>query len=126
MSAKGISSGEGQVESTGKLGEDEIIGGVQQGLDKVGPPPGWYDRSPRGRKEVFDWKAMAILLMIKEHRALSYKKMAIELERDEALLKKLGLPRAPAKSTLHEASAAMPEEWFKEVGDAASERGSLK
>ncbi len=92
---------------------------VMNALDAVGPPPGWYGSGPRGPKEVFDWKAMTVLLTLMFYWGMTFREMTLRLERDEWLLKALGVPRAPAKSTLQKARARIPTSWLEEVGEAA-------
>lgn len=98
--------------------EEDAVRRLLRALDAMGPPPGWYDSGPQGPKETFGWKAMTVILTLMFYWNFTFREMSAHLEHDEWLLRALGLPRAPAKSTLQKACARIPDTWLKDLNRA--------
>mgnify|MGYP000997118180 CR=1 FL=1 len=78
-------------------------------LETMPSPPGWYEGGPQGPKEMFERKAMAVLLTLKSYRGFTFREMSAHPEHDEWLLNTVRLQKAPAKSKLQNACARMPK-----------------
>jgi hypothetical protein len=71
-----------------------------------------------GRPYEFEFRPMLIVLMLVVYHRKEYREMSVRLRNDPALLRELGLKRAPSKSIIHSAASRIGLDTLADVNDA--------
>lgn len=98
----------------------DIAGEVTAGVEE---PADWKqekDPSKRGggRHYEYGFRPMLLVLMLMVRDRKDYREMESHLRNNPALLKELGLERAPSKSTIHSAASRIGLDTLADVNDA--------
>lgn len=100
---------------------------AEEVVNETDEPENWKRRResgkhPGGRPHEFEFRPMLIVLMLMVYHRKEYREMEAHLKSNPALLKELGLMRAPSKSVIHSAASRIGLDTLAEVNDAIVER----
>jgi hypothetical protein len=92
-------------------------------VDHVQEPKSWKKEGKPGRHQggrpcEYGFRPMLLVLMVMVRDRKDYREMESHLRNDPALLRELGLARAPSKSMIHSAASRIGLDTLAEVNDA--------
>lgn len=100
-----------------------LIDHVKQLVRDMPAPKGWHKqqrpgrpkKKRRGRKEVFGWRSMVLVLVLKAFHEFTYRETTSHLRAHASVRERLDLPRAPSPKTIRTAFERIPESWLREL-----------
>jgi hypothetical protein len=110
-------------EEAGRREEEELVIQFEETLDLMPPPKGWHGKQGpgrprkhrRGAPELYTWKGMMLVLMLKAYHGLTNREMSSHLRANPTLYERLGLPCAPSHTSVQRAAHRYPESWLKRM-----------
>lgn len=100
-----------------------LIDHVKELVADMPPPKGWRTQKGRGRpkkrrrgrKEVFGWQSMVLVLLLKAFHEFTYRETTSHLRAHASVRERLGVVRAPSPKTIRGAFERIPEAWLREL-----------
>ena len=90
-----------------------ILSTILKIVEEMGDP--YQARPGLGGMAAYPPKAMAVVCILMEAEARTYRKMVGHLRMNRGLAMKIGLPKIPSKSTIWRAYGMIPEPYLREV-----------
>ena len=90
-----------------------ILSTILRIVEDLGDP--YHAKPGLGGMTAYPPKAMAVVCILMEAEARTYRKMVGHLRMNRGLAMKIGLPKLPSKSTIWRAYGRIPEPYLREV-----------
>jgi len=110
-------------ERAAKLEESLFLDIAGEVVDEIEEPVGWKkSKDPRkrrgGRPYEYGFRPMLLVLMLMVRDRKDYREMESHLRNSPALLRELGLEKAPSKSSIHSAASRIGLDTLADVNGA--------
>ncbi len=95
-------------------------------VSEITEPEGWRRQDPKkhpgGRPFSYSFRQMLLILLLMTYWRKEYREMEAHLNNDPALLRELGLEKAPGKSTMQRACTRIGVDTLVRMNDSAVRR----